>query len=217
LQFNSTVDAIIAANNLNADALIFVGEQLMIPVFAPIPATPTLIASPTPTSISLGSTATTAPLVTQTPTTIVPGLGGPTVNGIGTYIVQPGETLSSIAARYGTSFLALARLNGIVNPQLIEVGQVIAVPGPGNNAGYAGNTGAGTPVGTPTGYPTPYPTVTIPPTPPPVVSYTVRTGDTLFSIAAHYHVTIGALVNANNISNAGLIYVGQTLVIPVQP
>ena len=46
-----------------------------------------------------------------------------------TYTVQSGDTLSSIAAKFGTSYQSLASLNGIANPNLIYVGQVLRVNG----------------------------------------------------------------------------------------
>lgn len=46
-----------------------------------------------------------------------------------TYTVRSGDTLSSIAAKFGTSYQALAGLNGIANPNLIYVGQVLRVNG----------------------------------------------------------------------------------------
>ncbi|MCO4557182.1 LysM domain protein [Streptococcus infantarius subsp. infantarius] len=48
---------------------------------------------------------------------------------VGTYTVRSGDTLSSIAAKFGTSYQALAGLNGIANPNLIYVGQVLRVNG----------------------------------------------------------------------------------------
>ena len=46
-----------------------------------------------------------------------------------TYTVRSGDTLSSIASKFGTSYQALANLNGISNPNLIYVGQVLRVNG----------------------------------------------------------------------------------------
>lgn len=46
-----------------------------------------------------------------------------------TYTVRSGDTLSSIASKFGTSYQALASLNGISNPNLIYVGQVLRVSG----------------------------------------------------------------------------------------
>lgn len=49
-----------------------------------------------------------------------------------THIVQSGETLWSIASRYGVSPQAIMRANGITNPNAIFVGQRLFIPiGPG--------------------------------------------------------------------------------------
>lgn len=44
-----------------------------------------------------------------------------------TYTVQSGDTLSGIAAKYGTSWQALAAKNGLANPNLIYPGQVLSI------------------------------------------------------------------------------------------
>ncbi len=51
----------------------------------------------------------------------LPGAAAPAA----TYTVKPGETLSAIAARHGTTWQTLARLNGMANPDLIHPGQVL--------------------------------------------------------------------------------------------
>ena len=45
-----------------------------------------------------------------------------------TYTVKKGDTLSGIAAKYGTTYQKLASYNGIANPNSISVGQVIKIP-----------------------------------------------------------------------------------------
>ena len=53
----------------------------------------------------------------------------PTPSGDTEYIVKKGDTLSGIAAKYGTTYQSLAEYNGISNPNLIYPGQVIKIPG----------------------------------------------------------------------------------------
>ena len=45
-----------------------------------------------------------------------------------TYRIKPGENLTQIARRYGLTVEELAALNGLENPNRIEVGQEIKVP-----------------------------------------------------------------------------------------
>lgn len=53
----------------------------------------------------------------------------------GTVTVRPGDTLSAIAARAGTSVTALASLNGLTNPNAIHAGRVLRVPGAATGGG----------------------------------------------------------------------------------
>lgn len=46
-----------------------------------------------------------------------------------TYIVKSGDTLSEIAEDFGTKAIEIAKLNGIENPDLIKVGQVLTIRG----------------------------------------------------------------------------------------
>lgn len=48
------------------------------------------------------------------------------------------------------------------------------------------------------------------------ITYTVKKGDTLGKIAKKYGVSVAQIVNANNIKNPNLIYVGQILTIPME-
>lgn len=52
-----------------------------------------------------------------------------TVASSDTYVVKSGDTLSGIAAKYGTTYQKLAQYNNISNPNAIAVGQVIKIPG----------------------------------------------------------------------------------------
>ncbi|MHC1719201.1 MAG: polysaccharide deacetylase family protein [Clostridiaceae bacterium] len=59
-----------------------------------------------------------------------------TVSGLlgTTYTVKAGDTLYRIAKTYGTTVQALAEANSIANPNIINVGQVLVVPGAGQPA-----------------------------------------------------------------------------------
>jgi LysM repeat protein len=199
-RFNSRVDAIITANGLDSSGLIFVGQQLVIPV----PTAPPTAVPPTVTQ-QTGGGGGSAPVDTAP-------LTGPTVNGIGTYIVQPGDDLEHIARRYGITVQALAQLNGIVNPNSIVIGQVLVVPGPGNN--YPGGTIAPTVIPTRPGQPAGQPTQPGGQPGQPGRTHVVQPGENLFRISLQYGVTLDALMRANGISNPNLIYVGQVLRIP---
>jgi LysM repeat protein len=58
----------------------------------------------------------------------LPSGGDGSGSGGGSYVVQPGDTLSAIAARYATSVSALARANGISEVNLILAGSTLSVP-----------------------------------------------------------------------------------------
>ena len=67
------------------------------------------------------------------PYTIYPGQvlkisGGNSAPAKVTYTVKSGDTLSGIASKYGTTVNAIASANGISNPNLIYVGQVLTIP-----------------------------------------------------------------------------------------
>lgn len=56
-------------------------------------------------------------------------------NSGATYYVQNGDTLSGIAAKYGTTYQALASANGISNPNYLYIGQAIKVNGSSSSNG----------------------------------------------------------------------------------
>ena len=73
-----------------------------------------VIATPTPV---IPPTPTTTPRPPPTPTATI-------------YAVQPGDTLSAIATRYDVTVDDLVRVNRIVNPDALQVGQDLTIPTP---------------------------------------------------------------------------------------
>lgn len=71
------------------------------------------------------------------------GSSGNTASGEVVYTVVAGDTLSKIAARYGTTYQKLAEYNGISNPNVISVGQKIKIPGTGTGTSTGGGTTSG--------------------------------------------------------------------------
>lgn len=73
------------------------------------------------------------------------GGSGAVASTAGSYVVQRGDTLYSIARRHGTTVANLSRLNGITDPSQLEVGQRLRVSGAAAPRAVASTTG-GTPV-----------------------------------------------------------------------
>ena len=115
----------------------------------------------------------------------IPGELPVEMGGPRTYTVQRGDTLSGIAVNFKVAMSELMKLNNIADPDAIYPGQQLLISG-----------GA------------------LVPTPAQPRTYTVRAGDTLYTIATRFGVTVWALQVANNISNPNTIYVGQELKIP---
>lgn len=76
----------------------------------------------------------TTRLVLFNPGTL-PGAGGSTSTPGGTHVVQSGQSLSSIASRYGVSASSIATANGITDPNRIRVGQKLTIPGGSGSSG----------------------------------------------------------------------------------
>ena len=115
-----------------------------------------------------------------------------------TYVVRSGDTLYSIARKFGVTVAAIARANNITNTSLIYVGQTLVIPSnasssSGTSSSTGGNTGA---------------------TGPCPRTYVVQRGETLRRIASKCGTTVAAIVAANGLGNPNLIYAGQVLTIP---
>lgn len=93
-----------------------------------IPAIDVELASPYATGLAQHRAALNAVLASLGKQT-APSLAAPEVSSAATlYIVQLGDTLANIAWRLGINVDALAAANGIINPELIEVGDALVIP-----------------------------------------------------------------------------------------
>jgi LysM repeat protein len=125
-----------------------------------------------------------------------------------------GQTLSGVAAMYGSSAWAIAKYNGIANPNYVQAGTCVRIPPPGWGAyqvGYYGGYPAGHHPGPHHGYKQPY------------HGgygqayngyYCVRFGDTLYSIGARFGVSAWSIAYANGLANPNYIRAGTWLRIP---
>ena len=129
-----------------------------------------------------------------------------------TYVVRPGDTLSAIARRHGTTVRALVTANGMANANVpLQINKLLVIPRPGT-------TPAAPAVSKPT------PTAPIPQPKPrgdaPAAStpgvHIVKPGDTIYRISRQYGVNPTALMQANGLTleTANTIRVGATLRIP---
>lgn len=102
------------------------------------------------------------------------------------YVIEPGDTLSLIAQRYGTSVSKLMEANNLRNRHRIRAGQTLEIPGlASNRAAEPIREGA--------------------------ASYRVRRGDTVGAIARRAGMSEDDLLALNEIGNRNRIYVGQEL------
>ena len=123
------------------------------------------------------------------------GGGGTGVASNGWYRVRQGDTLEKIARRNGTTVKRLCQLNGISQNKVLHPGDRLKVSGSAakssgsaSSAGVSGNSGNS---GSST--------------------YTVKSGDTLYSIAKRNGTTVKRLCQLNGISENGKLRVGQKI------
>lgn len=162
-RFGTSVRALVEANGITNPNLIHAGKELAVPAGG---GGGSASSAGTPSSASSGGTQ-------------LPGQR---------HLVQPGDTVAGIAARYGVSASDFARWNGLQDGILYATTRLVLFD-PGTLPGTSpASTSAQT--------------------------HTVRDGEFLGTIARKYGSSTSAIAQASGLSSANRIYVGQELTIP---
>ncbi len=160
-QFNVTAQTIVDANTLRDPDNLIQGQVLIIPGYQ-----------------GTATTGRTGEADTTTTTSAS--------NAI--HVVRAGESLLAIAQLYAVSAADIVAANQLANPDQIQPGQELIIPGiDADQVQSARQT-----------------------------RHTVASGETLFSIAQQYNVSASAILKANNLTNPNFITVGQQLIIPTE-
>ncbi|MFZ0973625.1 MAG: LysM peptidoglycan-binding domain-containing protein [Solirubrobacteraceae bacterium] len=168
-----SVASLAAANGLSPDTQLQAGSTIQIP-----PQGASVVA-PSTTEETGESGSTAVPASTSTS---------------GAYVVQPGDTLSAIAARSGVSVDALAAANGLNPNSFLLTGTVLHLAGSGSSGTAVPVSDATTSSGSGSGG-----------------SYVVQAGDTLSAIAARAGESVSALAAANGLDPNKFLITGTVL------
>jgi N-acetylmuramoyl-L-alanine amidase len=167
---NLATSAVAAANGLSPDARVVAGTKLTIPAPGQAPMPPV---TPAPSSPGTAS--------------------APAASGGGGYRVQPGDTLSAIAARQGVGLSSLAAANGLKVDGWVISGTTLKLPVAGSaSAAPAVAQGAPEAMG----------------------AYKVRPGDTLSGLAAASRVPAGQMAYMNGLNPKAKLIAGTVIKLP---
>jgi len=167
LRYDLSIGELAALNNLDTNDTLVVGQKLTLPTIDDDAEFP-LTAQENENTASTGQVAQV-------------------------YVVQNGDTLSSISRATGVSIASIVANNNILNPSSIHVGQRLVIPGAATVTSRQGYTPDET-----------------------SFRHIVQAGETLTSIAAQYATNPWMLAQVNSIANPSLLYIGQILTIPTQ-
>lgn len=107
-----------------------------------------------------------------------------------TYRIVAGDTLSTIASRFGVTVTAIKAENQLTT-DLLQVGQALTIPNGTNAPQNAG-----------------YNTITY-------KTHTVSSGDNIWNLSVQYGIPQGELLRVNNLTTSSLLSIGQKLKIPI--
>ena len=101
------------------------------------------------------------------------------------YIVKQGDSLCDIAKKYNTTANMIARYNGLIDTDILEMDKILRIP-----VSTIPNMGTS-------------------------MDYTIQSGDTLAKIAEKYGTTVEALAKLNGITDIDEIWAGNVIKIPL--
>ncbi|MBU5440053.1 LysM domain-containing protein [Tissierella sp. MSJ-40] len=100
------------------------------------------------------------------------------------YTIRAGDTLFALSQRFNVSVQAIINANPGIDPNNLQIGQVICIPR------------------------------MAPPPCPNGFLYTIRAGDTLFALSQRFNVSVQAIINANPGIDPNNLQIGQVICIP---
>ncbi|HEX2946121.1 MAG TPA: LysM peptidoglycan-binding domain-containing protein [Clostridia bacterium] len=131
-----------------------------------------------------------------------------------TYTVVSGDTYWTISQKFGVSFTKLLQVNNATDKSWLNIGDKVIIPAssasttpaPSPDPTQTPSSGQTSGTGSAAGQTTPYLTYD---------SYTVKAGDTVWSIANSHNIPMNELMSANNFTSTTWLTIGQVIKIPV--
>jgi len=203
IRFNTTVAAIMAANpGVDPDRLM-IGQRICIPGpptpgECPSGTQPYIIrAGDTFYSLAIRFNTTVEAIMAANPGVdpnrlmigqqiCIPHTGLPPCPGGQYYTIRSGDTLYALANRFNVTVAAIIAANPGIDPMSLRIGQIICIPAPA-----PGNCPSGT------------------------REYVIQAGDTFFSIARRFNISVDALMRANPGVDPDNLQIGQRICVPI--
>ncbi|MGP3535096.1 LysM peptidoglycan-binding domain-containing protein [Microbacterium sp. RD1] len=177
------------ARSMTASLPLALAGSIALALPSPVSAAPAARLAPVPADAEAATRATPA-----APRPAAPAFAAMALSAPADYVVASGDTVSAIAGRYGLRTADVLAANGLGWSSIIYPGQVLRLAPP---------VAAAPPVAPPPA-----------PAPPATASHTVVAGDTVSAIAQAHGLSTQAVLDANGLTRASIIYPGQSLAIP---
>jgi LysM repeat protein len=193
--------SLLEANRLSEGQPIYIGETLLIPGAAPAPVqdkAPAEVAGATPPApvkqeaIVVGETKKPAPATATT------------------HKVAKGDTLTSLAKKFGTTVESLKSANGL-RSDTISLGQNLKIPSAKPAGTMVSNAAPAPKSGQSAAFEYDNPLLSKNET---YGYYTVVNGDNLYALARDFFTTMGELQRVNNLGSSTIIRPGDEIIVP---